>query len=39
LLRIAERVDLTAREYGAQLRRCDEEFRCRKWYQFGPFCD
>jgi hypothetical protein len=39
LLRIADRVDRTAREYGEQLRRCDEEFRCRKWYQFGPFCD
>jgi hypothetical protein len=39
LLRIADRVDRIAQEYGAQLRRCDEEFRCRKWYQFGPFCD
>jgi hypothetical protein len=39
LLRVAERVDGTAREYGEQLRRCDQEFRCRKWYQFGPFCD
>ena len=38
LLSTAERVDRTAREYGAQLRRCDQEFRCRKWYQFGPFC-
>lgn len=38
LLRIAARVDQTAREYGAQLRTCDERFRCRKWYQFGPFC-
>lgn len=39
LLRVAERVDRTARAYGAQLERCEEEFRCRKWYQFGPFCD
>lgn len=39
LLDVAERVDRTAKEYGAQLRRCDEEFRCRKWYQFGPFCN
>lgn len=39
LLRIADRVDHTAREYGAQLRRCEERFKCRKWYQFGPFCD
>ncbi|WP_218142972.1 transglycosylase SLT domain-containing protein [Nitrosomonas marina] len=38
LLRTAERVDHTAREYGAQLRRCDEQFRCRRWYQFWPFC-
>lgn len=39
LLRVAERVDRTARAYGSQLKRCEEEFRCRKWYQFGPFCD
>lgn len=39
LLRVAEKVDYIAREYGAQLRRCEEKFRCRKWYQFGPFCD
>jgi hypothetical protein len=39
LLRTAERVDRTARDYDAQLSRCDQEFRCRKWYQFGPFCD
>lgn len=39
LQRIADRVDYTAREYGAQLRRCEEQFRCRKWYQVGPFCD
>ncbi|MEX2524654.1 MAG: hypothetical protein WD750_06830 [Gammaproteobacteria bacterium] len=39
LLRIAERVDHTAREYGAQLRRCEDQFKCRKWYQIGPFCD
>jgi len=38
LLSAAERVDHTAREYGAQLRRCDEQFRCRHWYQFWPFC-
>lgn len=38
VLHAAERVDRTAREYGAQLRRCDDEFRCRKWYQIGPFC-
>lgn len=38
LLRVAERVDHTAREYGEQLRRCEERFRCRKWYQVGPLC-
>jgi len=38
LLNTAESVDHTAREYGAQLRRCDEQFRCRRWYQFWPFC-
>jgi len=38
LLRISDRVDHTAREYGAQLRRCEERFRCRKWYQVGPLC-
>ncbi len=39
LLRVAERVDLTAREYGAQLRRCDEQFRCRRWHQVWPLCN
>ena len=39
LLGVANKVDYTAREYGAQLRSCEERFRCRKWYQFGPFCD
>ncbi len=38
LLQVAGRVDSTAREYGAQLRRCDERFRCRHWYQAWPFC-
>lgn len=39
LLRVAERVEETAWSYSAQLERCEAEFRCRKWYQFGPFCD
>ena len=39
LLRVADRVDRTAGAYGEQLRRCEQEFRCRKWYQFGPFCN
>lgn len=38
LLRVANRVDRTAREYGAQLKRCEDEFKCRKWYQIGLFC-
>jgi hypothetical protein len=38
VVRVAARVDRTAREYGAQLRRCESRFRCRKWYQVGPFC-
>ncbi|MCP5245206.1 MAG: hypothetical protein H6937_04340 [Burkholderiales bacterium] len=38
LLNVADRVDHTAREYGAQLLRCDVQFRCRHWYQFWPFC-
>lgn len=39
LLRVADRVGRTAGSYGTQLRRCEGEFKCRKWYQFGPFCD
>lgn len=39
LLRVANKVDYRAREYGAQLKTCEARFRCRKWYQFGPFCD
>lgn len=38
VLAAATRVARTAREYGAQLRRCDDQFRCRKWWQIGPFC-
>lgn len=36
--RIANRVDSTARQYGAQLRRCEDEFKCRRWYQVWPLC-
>jgi hypothetical protein len=39
LLRVAERVERTAQTYREQLQSCDHRFRCRKWYQFGPFCD
>ena len=38
LLRTADRVDRQAKEYGAQLRRCEKRFRCRHWYQIWPFC-
>jgi len=38
IIRIAERVERWAREYGAQLRRCEEQFKCRKFYQIWPFC-
>ena len=34
----ADRVDWQAREYGAQLRQCEDRFRCRHWYQVGPLC-
>ena len=36
LLEVAAGVDWRAREYGAQLKRCEARFRCRHWYQF--FC-
>lgn len=39
LIRVAEKVDWRAREYGAQLKECEHRFQCRAWYQFGPFCD
>ena len=38
LNRIANRVDSTARQYGAQLRRCEDQFKCRGWYQVWPLC-
>lgn len=38
LNQIANRVDSTARQYGAQLRRCEDEFKCRRWYQVWPLC-
>ena len=36
LLQVAAGVDWRARQYGAQLKRCEARFRCRHWYQF--FC-
>ena len=38
LIDLAERVDWQAREYGAQLRQCEDRFKCDSWYQFWPFC-
>lgn len=38
LIRVAAQVDGRARRYGAQLRTCESRFKCRKWYQFWPFC-
>ena len=38
LIGIAEVVDKTAREYGAQLQQCEDQFKCRSWYQVWPFC-
>lgn len=39
LLAVADKVDRRARDYGVQLKSCEARFKCRKWYQFGPFCD
>ena len=38
LLRVAASVDYRARAYGAQLRRCDKEFRCVGFFDIWPFC-
>lgn len=35
---VAGRVDRQARIYGEQLRTCEQRFRCRRFYQFWPFC-
>ena len=39
LLRAATRVERTAQNYAAQLQECEERFQCRRFWQFGPFCD
>jgi hypothetical protein len=36
--KVAERVARQASVYAGQLAVCEEEFRCRRFYQFGPFC-
>lgn len=38
LRQIASRVDQLAQSYTRQLRTCEDEFRCRRWWQFWPFC-
>ena len=35
---IASRVDQRALTYQRQLNACQDRFRCRRWYQFWPFC-
>ena len=38
LQRIARKVHNRANTYAAQLRQCESEFRCRRFYQIWPFC-
>jgi hypothetical protein len=38
VVRVATRVDQQARLYTEQLRGCESRFRCRRFYQFWPFC-
>lgn len=38
LLRTAERVDRRAREYGAQMQRCEHRFRCDGLLEIWPWC-
>jgi len=35
---IARRVQQRAGDYGRQLPACEDDLRCRRWYQFWPFC-
>ncbi|ABI57515.1 lysozyme-like domain containing protein [Alkalilimnicola ehrlichii MLHE-1] len=36
--RVARQVAQRAQRYRTQLAGCESEFRCRRFYQFGPFC-
>nr|WP_245795481.1 hypothetical protein [Thioalkalivibrio denitrificans] len=36
--RVAQRVNERAQRYSAQLEECERRFRCRRFYQFWPFC-
>lgn len=38
LLRAVDRVERTAAGYARQLAECEERFRCRRFWQVGPFC-
>ncbi|MCG8435100.1 MAG: hypothetical protein MJA83_13820 [Gammaproteobacteria bacterium] len=38
VMRTATKVDAQAKRYSAQLKECERRFKCRKWYQFWPFC-
>ncbi len=38
LRQVASRVDQSVLRYQRQLARCEDEFRCDRWYQFWPFC-
>lgn len=38
LVRLADRVDHRAREYGWQLRQCEDEFKCDGLMEIWPFC-
>lgn len=38
LVKYANKVSATAGEYGAQLKRCEDEFNCSKWNQVWPLC-
>lgn len=38
LQQVAGKVEHVADNYKQQLKQCEQRFRCRRWYQFGPFC-
>ena len=38
LQRVANKVASNASNYGAQLKRCESRFRCRRFWQIWPFC-
>lgn len=38
LIRYADRVDHRAREYGWQLKQCEDKFKCDGMFEFWPFC-